>query len=816
MASIRRRETIVALAVCVLLVAAGQNSAASPLAVIDMASYQASGRIIGAGVTDKLGQSIAAGDFNGDHMEDILVGADEADGPGNARTAAGETYVVFGSANLGTADLANSAQDVTILGADSNDHLGTPLATGDFNGDGFADAAIAARFGDGPAGNRADAGEVYLVFGSAGMSGVIDTASAQQNVTIYGADASDHLPASVAVGDVNGDGTDDLLLGTYEGDGPGNTRSGAGEAYAIFGSPTLSGAIDLATGGANVTIYGEKAGALGDRLGYGLASGDFSGDGTDDILVTAQWGGGPDNTRLAGDAYVIFGSADLSGTVDIAISQQDFTIYGVNLQDEIGSAAAGDLNGDGADDILVVASRGDGPLEARPTVGEVYAVFGPVAQSGVVDAALSQQDLTIYGVDSDDKLAQYVYLLAIGDFNGDGADDILVGSEAADGPGNARNLGGEAYVVFGTPTLGGTIDLLTSEGGIVIYGGNEGDHLGSVAAGDVNGDGNDEILVAAPYADGAGEARLSCGEAYVISLEDLDDDNDGILDPVDNCPLVANPDQMDSDGDGRGDVCDNCAATSNPDQANHDADPDGDACDTDDDGDGFPDTKENARGSDPLNLKCYNATNDDVGDDGKVNDGCPLRGAAESGAQCDDAADSDGDTWVNDGCPLAGTRSEGSTPEVCDGLDNDGDTQVDDGYPDTNPGGPKDCMDPLVDTDGDTLVNTVDTNDDDDGNPDPDFNDGFTDAKEAWIGSDSLDACPDNSSDDALPPDINNDGRVQGFDALFLRPAIGSQYGGTFEQDRLYNRRLDLDANGIVQGMDALFIRPYIGMICSN
>ena len=542
MVSTRSRATVVALAACVLLAAAWQNSAASPLAIIDMASYQASGHIFGAGASDKLGQSLAAGDFNGDHTEDILVGADEADGPSNGRTAAGEAYVIFGSADLGTVDLANNAPDVTVLGADDNDHLGTPLATGDFNADGFADAVIASRFGDGPAGDRSDAGEVYVVFGSPGIGGVIDTASAQQDVTIYGADPSDHLAASLAVGDVNDDGIDDLLLGTHEGDGPGNSRSGAGEAYAIFGSPTLSGVIDLAAGGANVTVFGEKAGALGDRLGYGLASGDFSGDGTDDLLITAQWAGGPDDTRLAGEAYVIFGSPDLSGTIDIASSQQSFTIYGEDLQDEIGSAAAGDLNGDGVDDIVVVASRGDGPLNARATAGDAYVVFGPVALGGVVDVALSEQNLTIYGTDSDDKLAQHVYLLAMGDFNGDGTEDILVGSEAADGPSNSRSLSGETYVVFGGPTLGGTIDLALDEEGIVIYGATNGDKLASVAAGDVDGNGSDDILVAAPYADGVGETRPSCGEAYVIFLGDSD--GDGLLDIGDPCPS-----DMDCDDD---------------------------------------------------------------------------------------------------------------------------------------------------------------------------------------------------------------------------------------------------------------------------
>ncbi len=407
---------------------------------------------------------------------------------------------------------------------------------------------------------------------------------------------------------------------------------------------------------------------------------------------------------------------------------------------------------------------------------------------------------------------------------------------------------------------------------------------GNVEIGDGNGDGwfdgplaHAAVGVGAPLPDGDGDNVCDAADNCPAISNPLqeDGDNDGVGDACDICPAVANPGQEDGDGDGDGDVCDNCPTTGNPDQANNDADPDGNACDNDDDGDGFPDAKENYHGSDPLDPQCTNASNDDAGDDSKVNDGCakkagsaenpwctnttnddssddsvandgcPANATPESGAdcnnssdndgdffvndgcpqvgattenqgQCDSNADNDADTWVNDGCPLVGTRGESSLIEICDGLDNDGDTQVDDGYPDTNPGGPKDCMD-SVDTDGDTLVNTSDTNDDDDGNPeDPDWNDGwFSDALEAWGGTDSLDACPEDTNDDAWPPDFNNDGRVMSFDTLFLRLSIGSVYGGSYyERDRTYNRRYDLNMNGSVNSLDVLFLRPYIGITC--
>lgn len=329
--------------------------------------------------------------------------------------------------------------------------------------------------------------------------------------------------------------------------------------------------------------------------------------------------------------------------------------------------------------------------------------------------------------------------------------------------------------------------------------------------------------------DGVGNVCDVCPSVPNPGQEDGDSDGDG--DVCDNCPSISNPDQANHDTDPDGDACDadddndtlpdpsdNCPLAANPDQANHDADPDGDACDVDDDGDGFTDVRENYHASDPLDPQCINATNDDPGDDTKVNDGCAKKaGPSESGAACDNALDDDADTWVNDGCPLVGTRGESSFIEICDGLDNDADTAVDEGF-DYNADTMPDCTEASVDTDGDTLVNTSDTNDDDDGNPeDPDWNDGrhFPDTLEVYIGSDTLDACPENPNDDAWPPDLNNNGAVIGFDTLFMRSSIGSTYGGSwYEMDKNYNRRYDLNANGAINGLDVLYIRPYIGTTC--
>ena len=131
-------------------------------------------------------------------------------------------------------------------------------------------------------------------------------------MTFYGADADDSL-RYVTLGDLNGDGQPDLLLGADFASGPAETRPGAGEAY-VFGGPLRAGVIDLAapSPAPDLTVYGADglgaAPGFGDLLGI-LAAGDLDGDGIDDLIASAQFADGPANARAdAGEVYVFRGS----------------------------------------------------------------------------------------------------------------------------------------------------------------------------------------------------------------------------------------------------------------------------------------------------------------------------------------------------------------------------------------------------------------------------------------------------------------------------------------------------------------------------
>ena len=142
-------------------------------------------------------------DVNGDGFDDLIIGAEGGDGPGNTRPSAGDSYVVFGhagafAAEIDLAALAGGAVGIVIHGQEINDFSGASVSSaGDVNGDGFDDLIIGAEGGDGPGNTRAAAGDSYVVFGKAsGFAAEIDLAAVAAGTggfVIHGQDASDRL-----------------------------------------------------------------------------------------------------------------------------------------------------------------------------------------------------------------------------------------------------------------------------------------------------------------------------------------------------------------------------------------------------------------------------------------------------------------------------------------------------------------------------------------------------------------------------------------------------------------------------------------------
>lgn len=335
----------------------------------------------GSNFESQVGRAVASGDFNKDGFDDILIGEPMADP--NSKTNAGLAWIVFGSNSLGAnEDLLRqnrSPSTIPIVGArgtsgnDAGDQLGYSVAAGDVNNDEYDDVIVGAPTGQ-RGSLRVNAGATYIIYGSNSMNSIYDMAT-DASVNIWGSGPGDWSGIYLGTGNVDGDGSDDILIGAVFGDGESNNIQNCGEMYIKYGGVNLPQDIDLANE-YDTVVWGRNA---DDYLGSNIATGNLNGDEYADFIVGAYANdAGSAGITDAGAVFVFHGGSrgDLGTKIDPkndAVGQ----IYGVNASDYLGfRVAMGDFDGDGASDIAASSFTADGPLNARDACGEVYLVYG--------------------------------------------------------------------------------------------------------------------------------------------------------------------------------------------------------------------------------------------------------------------------------------------------------------------------------------------------------------------------------------------------------------------------------------------------------
>ena len=455
------------------------------------------------------------GDFNGDGETDLLIGAPQADGPEEARAEGGEAYVVFGPLE-GELDLANETPDVTIYGALPGDNLGYSVLAGDLNNDGTDDVLVAAPGVTAGFDPRTDQGRIYVFYGGSDLQGLYDLSEDVYDFTVTGAEGFSRLGHSMDIGDVNGDGTPDLIAGApfagrEPGSPPGSERTGVGEVYVLFGGE-LSGEKNIASLQQDVLLSGRQGAPSFGAFGAALAVADLDGDGTDDIAIGAHRSDAAADRAASGAVYVFHGRGDWPQRLTTQDDEQDATILGPSPSAGFGfPLAAGDFNGDGTADIAAGSQTEAG--DGGPSSGGVRVIFGGPNLDDTIDLAVADADVLLPGRHPGNLLPSS---LSAGDIDGDNDSELVAGAPFS-GHDEGRRSGGLVYIVPGDAGFEMTAGLASANDSRPLLGREIDDRLGVVVAAGRFSAETGGVALMAPGAS-AGEGREDAGAVYIVSL----------------------------------------------------------------------------------------------------------------------------------------------------------------------------------------------------------------------------------------------------------------------------------------------------------
>ncbi|MCD4656816.1 MAG: choice-of-anchor D domain-containing protein [Planctomycetes bacterium] len=429
-------------------------------------------------------------DFNGDGIEDIIVGT-----YGNIHSGlrTGKAYIYLGSKNLTPLMLSNSVIGFYGRTNDRNNpyYFGCSASSaGDFNNDGYDDIIIGAA-GEDFGGTRA--GCAFIFFGSQNPSR--SNYALNADVIIIGENENDRFGwGTTSAGDLNNDGIEDIIIGA-----PGFYEGGysTGKAYIYYGSSSPTSII-YATN-ADVMITGVDVG--GKFGGCVSSAGDYNNDNIDDIIIGAPYANG--QTNRTGVVYIFYGKSNIAA--NLSASSADVKFNGRQTNEEFGYSvsSAGDFNNDGIDDIIIGAWH---DYENATWAGAAFVYYG--SSSPISIEYPRNADIRILGENAYDGFA--ISVSNAGDFNNDGLDDILISTHCDDSGGNDV---GAAFVFYGKSNHYSMYSK--GDADFIVLGENYREWFGfcSSSAGDLNSDGIDDFIIGAFKTNDNG---IDSGSAFIF------------------------------------------------------------------------------------------------------------------------------------------------------------------------------------------------------------------------------------------------------------------------------------------------------------